>query len=197
MKRSMKALLAVLLVATPLLASCADTTGPSAPETTLTTQPQAGLLDGLLGLVGSVLTGVLNILGGPDANGAEASAWIGSSGGTIKTAAYTLTVPKGAVSQNTLFSLEPANDGTYKVELHAERKGLLGWVDVGSNGFSKPVLYTVSYANANGVTDPKKLVIVYLRADGKAEITASSINTTAKTVTSSLPHFSKYALVQN
>jgi hypothetical protein len=197
MKRSIRVFLAALLVATPLLAGCADTTGPSAPETTLTAQPQAGLLDGLLGVVGGLLTGVLNILSGPDANGSETSAWIGSGGGTIKTAAYTLTVPKGAVTSNTLFELEPANDGTYKVQLTATRNGLLGTINVGAQGFRKPVLFTVSYAKATGVTDARKLAIVYLRSDGKFELTATSVNTKAKTVTSSLPHFSKYALVQN
>jgi hypothetical protein len=197
MKRSTRALLATLLVITPLLANCADNRDPSSPEIPVTVQPQNGLLGGLLGAVGSLLSGVLNILGGADANGSAVYAWIGSDGGTIKTAAYTVVVPRGAVSKSTKFSLTPTNTGMYVTDLKAEQQGLLGLVSVGEKGFAKPIQYTVSYAKATGSFDPKKLVIVYLRSDGKAEITATTIDTKTKTVTGSLQHFSKYALVEN
>jgi hypothetical protein len=195
MKRSIRALTAALLIATPVLSGCGDIQDPITPAPAV--QPQNGLIGDLLGTAVGLLSGVLNILSGPDANGTAQSVWIGSDGGTITTAAYTLVVPKGAVYESTRFTVSPANDGTYKIDLTAERKGLLGYYDVGSKGFARPVSLTISYAKATGVLDPRKLIIVYLRSDGKAEIQPSVINTTTKAVTSYLGHFSKYALVQN
>ena len=197
MKWSSKVLVATLLLSIPVVSSCNERPDLMAPQTQVVSGPQEGLIGDLLGGVVQVVAGLLNILSGPDANGEVAKAWIGSSGGTISVAAYKLTVPRYAVSSSTLFELKPANDGTYKVELHAYRKINGSMVEVGSRGFDKPVSYTVSYANANGVTDPRKLIIVYLRYDGKAEIQPSSIDTYRQTVTSKLSHFSKYALAQN
>ena len=196
MKRSFRALTAALLIAMPVLSACGDIQDPITPAPAV--QPQNGLIGGLLGGVVGLVGGVLNILSGPDANGTAQSVWIGSNGATVTTAAYTLVVPKGAVYESTRFTVKPVNDGTYKIDLIAERKGLLGgYYDVGSKGFAKPVSLTISYAKATGVVDPRKLIIVYLRSDGKAEVQPSVINTQTKAVTSYLGHFSKYALVQN
>lgn len=193
MKRSMRALVAAMLVATPLVTSCADV--PRDPTSLpAVSQPQNGLISGLLGGVLGLLG---NILTGPDANGPDASGWIGSAGGTVSTASYTLVVPANAVSQSTLFEIEPANNGSYTTELHAYRKGLLGLVDVGSKGFNKPVVLKVSYANASGVVNPNSLVIIYINSQGVPEIQNSTTDATNKTVASSLSHFSKYALAQN
>lgn len=191
MKRSLKALLTALLIAVPVMTSCADVSGP--PSATTTIERQDGLIDGLLG---GVLKLLFVILTGPDANGPDASAWIGSAGGTVSTAAYTLVVPLGAVSVNTKFVIEPVNDGTYAVQLRAYKQGLLGLVDVGEKGFKKPVTLKMSYANASGVTNEKKLIIVYL-CDGDAEVQATSIDTRKETVSAQLNHFSKYAMAQN
>src|SRR5688572_33152728 len=66
MMRSFKALLVALLLATPILTSCSESVDPT--STAPVVQPQDGLigdlLGGLLGLVGSIITG-------PDANGAR------------------------------------------------------------------------------------------------------------------------------
>ena len=197
MKWSSKALVAALLLTIPVLSSCSEQPDLLAPPTQVVAGPQEGLLGDLLGGVVNVVSGVLNILSGPDANGKAVSAWIDEDGGTLSVAAYKLTVPRGAVSKRTLFELAPANDGTYKVELNAYRQSLLGRVEVGSRGFDRPVLFTVSFANANGVTDPRKLIIIYLRNDGTAEIQPGVIDQGHETVTSPLSHFSKYALMQN
>src|SRR5688572_26788901 len=99
MKRSFRAFLAAVLIAVPVLAGCNEANKPIAPVSTI--ERQDGLLDLVGGLVGGVVDGVVKLVGviltGPDANGAEKSAWIGSEGGSISTAAYTLTVPRGAV----------------------------------------------------------------------------------------------------
>ena len=192
MKRSFKALLAVALVVTPLLTSCSEARDPVGA--TPPVDPQAGLISDLLG---GTLKLVNVILKGPDANGEEVSAWIGPQGGTITTAANTLTIPANAVSKSTRFDLEPINDGTYTVELHAYQQGLLGLVDVGGKGFQEPVSLTFSYKNALGIENPTKLVILWVRPDGKLEIQSTELNKKDDTATSWLSHFSKYALAQN
>jgi hypothetical protein len=203
MKRSFKALLTAMLIAVPMLASCSDVTGPVEPTTNI--ERQDGLLGDLLGgvietavdLVGGVVGLLGNILSGPDANGKVASAWIDSRGGTVKTAAYTLTVPKGAVSTKTQFVIEPSNTGTYMVELHAYQNGLFGKVEVGHRGFRKPVLFTVSYRNADGVENERKLGIIYIKSPKEVELQRTSVDSRDKDITAFLSHFSKYAMVQN
>jgi hypothetical protein len=192
MKRSFKALLAVALVVTPLLTSCSEARDPIGASPTV--EPQAGLISDLLG---GVLKLVNVVLKGPDANGESVSAWIGPQGGTIKTAAYTLTIPANAVSKSTRFDLAPVNDGTYTVDLRAYQQGLLGLIDVGGKGFQKPVLLTFSYKNALGVENPSKLVILWVRPDGKIEVQNCDVDKASEKITGSLDHFSKYALAQN
>lgn len=191
MKRSFKALLAVALVVTPLLTSCSEGRDPVG---TPTLEPQSGLISDLLG---GTLKLVSIILKGPDANGESVSAWIGPQGGTITTAAYTLTVPANAVTKSTRFDLAPVNDGTYTVDLRAYQQGLLGLIDVGSKGFQKPVSLTFSYKNALGLENPSKLVILWIRPDGKLEVQNCDLDKQSETITGSLEHFSKYALAQN
>jgi hypothetical protein len=192
MKRSFKALLAVALVVTPLLTSCSEARDPMGAAPSL--EPQAGLISDLLGGTLKLLSVVLK---GPDANGEAKAVWIGPQGGTISTAAYTLTVPANAVTKSTKFEIEPVNDGTYTVELHAYEQGLLGLVDVGGKGFKKPVLLKYSYKNAVGVANESKLVILWVKPDGTIEVQNCDVNKSADTITGSLEHFSKYALAQN
>lgn len=195
MNRTLKALLVAALVATPLLSSCSEQTDPT--NTSIIVEPQDGLIGdlvgGVVGLLGSLITG-------DDANGDAVTKWIGSGGGTLSTAAYTLTVPAGAVSQSTRFRIEPTNTGTYSVDLSAHRKGgLLGLslIEVGSKGFAKPVELKISYANATNVQSAPDLVIIYIGSDGTVELQSTIVNTNTMTVTSPLSHFSKYAMAQN
>jgi hypothetical protein len=200
MKRSFRAFFVALLLAVPL-AGCADINNPTEPTPSQTIQTQEGLIGDLLGgvvdLVGSTVKLLTSILSGPDANGTKVTAWIDSDGGTIKTAAYTLVVPRGAVRRNTQFVIEPENNGTYTVNLEAYEKRLLGLVSVGENGFAKPVLLTISFDKASGVTNERKIGIIYIQSRSKVELQNSSVDTRNNTVTSKLNHFSKYAMVQN
>lgn len=198
MMRSLRAFLAVALIALPLATSCSEVQAPEASNVSTSIERQDGLITDLLGgVVGGVLSLVDHILTGPDANGSDAYAWIGSAGGTVQTAAYTLVVPRGAVSEKTKFVVEPENNGTYTVNLYAYRQGLLGLIDVGGKGFKKPVLLTIRYANAEGVTDERKLTIIYLSTSSAAEVQPSIVDRKDKEVTAQLPHFSKYAMAQN
>ena len=199
MKRSFKALLVAVLIAVPMLASCNDAQNPIAPTTNI--ERQDGLIDGLLGGVINTVGGVVKLLGsvlsGPDANGEAVSAWIGSEGGTLRTAAYTIVVPQGAVTRKTQFEIWPLNNGTYTVELKAYQQGLLGKVDVGVRGFQKPVELRFSYAQAQGITDLKRLGIIYIQSPERVELQKVWLDTTNRTITAPLGHFSKYAMVQN
>ena len=192
MKRSFKALLTVALIVTPLLTSCSEARDPVGAAPSM--EPQSGLISDLLGGTLELLNVVLK---GPDANGEAKSVWIGPQGGTITTAAYTLTVPAYAVTKSTRFDIVPVNDGTYTVELHAYEQGLLGLIDVGSKGFKKPVLLKYSYKNAIGIENESKLVILWVRPDGTIEVQNCDVNKENDTITGSLNHFSKYALAQN
>ncbi len=198
MKRSLRTLVIALLVAVPAITSCSDQS-PLAPEPTI--EQQEGLITDLLGGLLNTAGNVINLLGriltGPDANGSATYAWIDGNGGTVSTAAYTLTVPRGAVSARTKFVIEPANNGSYTVELKAYRQGLLGLISVGERGFNKPVLLTVSYAKARGVTDERKIGIVYIASPRDIEPQKSVVDPRDKDVTAELRHFSKYAMVQN
>ncbi|HEY0304849.1 MAG TPA: hypothetical protein VGC44_07740 [Longimicrobiales bacterium] len=200
MKRSFKAFVVALLLALPLLSSCADH-NPTGPAPSPTMQTQEGLVGDLLGGTVDLLSSTVKLLGsiltGPDANGTKVTAWIGSDGGTLKTAAYTLVVPRGAVNANTQFVIEPANDGSYTVNLYAYQKTVLGTVSVGEKGFAKPVLLTISYDKASGVTNERKIAIIYIESASKVELQNSSVDARDNDVTAALSHFSKYAMVQN
>ena len=124
----------------------------------------------------------------------RASELIGLAGGSVTLMGHTLTVPAGAVSVPTLFTLVALPTPNIDVDASASVTGLLGQVlDVGSFGFKKPVTLTLTYSRATNVTNPNKLFIVYFGANG-AERLASTVNSTAKTVSTKLNHFSKYGM---
>jgi len=183
----------------PMLASCNDAQNPIAPTTNI--ERQDGLIGDLLGGVINTVGGAVELLGsvlsGPDANGEVVTAWIGTEGGTLRTAAYTIVVPEGAVTRRTQFEIRPLNNGTYTVDLRAYQQGLLGKIDVGVRGFRQPVELRFSYAQAKGVTDTKRLGIIYIQSEDRVELQRVWLDYYAKTITARLEHFSKYAMVQN
>ena len=121
---------------------------------------------------------------------------IGLLGGTISVANHSVTVPFGAVTLPTLFTLTYAGNGYVEVDATATITDLLGRIlDVGGLGFKKPVTMTLSYARATNVTDPSRLKIVRLNPNGQHEVMPSTVNTWKKTVSAQLDHFSRYALV--
>lgn len=123
---------------------------------------------------------------------------IGLQGGSVSLAGHTITVPFGAVTEPTLFTLELANNGYVEVELSAVVTDLLGRViDVGSSGFEKPVTLSLTYARATNVTDPSRLKIVRLKSNGRHEVLPSTVQTGPLTVTATLDHFSRYAMLSD
>lgn len=124
----------------------------------------------------------------------EVSRLIGASGGTLNLAGHTLTVPEGAVSVPTVFVLTIPPSGRVEVELQALVSTLSGLVDVGEEGFDRPVTLSLTYAWASNVTDPSTLKILHLREDGSAEPLPTTVDPTGKTVTARLHHFSRYCM---
>lgn len=127
----------------------------------------------------------------------QATAVIGPGGGTLSLGGFTLTVPAGAVTLPTVFTLVPLLNGLVEVDLQALLPTLLGGVlDVGAAGFpeGKEVTLTMSYAGAEGVGDPQRLLIVHRRADGVLEPLESRVDTALRTVTVELEHFSRYCM---
>jgi hypothetical protein len=119
-------------------------------------------------------------------------------GGVLKLEKQSLTVPAGAVILPTLFNMHQATNGHVEVKLTALLQSLLGLLDIGGKGFLKPVTLSLSYANATNVTNASHLKIALLNSDGTIkEILPSVVNTSTKTVTAQLPHFSSYAMVSD
>lgn len=123
---------------------------------------------------------------------------VGLLGGRITVAGHTLTVPAGAVSAPTTFTVRALDNGHIEVELHAMVQGLLGRsIDIGAAGFRKPVTVSLTYARATNVTDAQRLKIMRLNANGRHEVLASTVSENAHTVSAQLDHFARYALVSD
>lgn len=128
----------------------------------------------------------------------EVSGVIGIFGGKLSLAGHALTVPYGAVTLPTVFTLRLLPTGYIEVELEAVLTSLLGrTINVGEEGFRKPVPVTLTYVRATNVTDPSRLRIMRVKADGNHEILPSTVDTQDKTVTAELDHFSRYCMVAN
>lgn len=123
---------------------------------------------------------------------------IGLEGGTLRLAGHTLAVPAGAVSAPTLFSMAQLPGGLVEVEMLALRSTLAGTLlDVGEQGFAVPVTLTLTYAWADDVPDPARLLIVWRKPDGTLEPLPSRVDPETRTVTAELEHFSRYCLATN
>jgi hypothetical protein len=186
------------LVLLSVLAACSPDASRSlvAPPAT---QPQAGLISGLLGGVFRLLGGVLSLVTttAPRTESATVSVVIGSAGGSLTIpnvngsgVDFRLTVPSRAVSGPTRFTMT-ALPGSFKiVDLTATASTLLGTVDVGSRGFAVPVKLEISKSNLS--TTSKPLGIVLVLPDGRIQEFPS--NESGSYVTANLPHFSRWAL---
>ncbi|HEY8521588.1 MAG TPA: hypothetical protein VIN61_16065 [Gammaproteobacteria bacterium] len=126
---------------------------------------------------------------------------ISLKGGSITLLGHTLTVPAGAVTSPTLFTMLLGLNGYVEVHLEALSPSLLGGLlNIGGHGFRQPVRVTLSYANAADVVDPSRLVIVHLPGlwgYDRAEPVPTTVDPVRKTVTAELDHFSRYALAWN
>ncbi len=191
-----------MLAAVFVVASCdhtADRESPLAPVTPVA--PQAGV-------IGDIVSDLLLppppgpftlITEAPRSGTLLLTKLLGVGGGTISVAGVTLDVPSGAVTGPTLFTVFALPTPVIDASLTAVVPQWLGRVlDIGALGFNKPVTVTMSYAHANNVVDPSKLVIVYYNYDeNKLEALPSTVDTVRKTVSAQTRHFSKYGMASN
>ena len=195
MPRSLKklALLPILLLA---VTACDPTDGGQAlPTSPGSPDPLLGALLGGNNVQGYTLVNDPLLPGITQA--LSTGSLIGFSGGSISLLGHTVTVPLGAVTQPTLFSIIVLPTGYVEVDLTATLNTLLGPFDVGSRGFKKLVPVSLTYARATNVTNPgtlKVLRVTSLLGYGSYEVMPTTVNQTAKTANTQLDHFSRYTL---
>lgn len=120
---------------------------------------------------------------------------IGPAGGSVELAGHHLVVPAGAVSHPTRFTLRLVENGFVEVDLRAARaSGPDAGADVGKKGFSRPVILSLSYDQAELSGDPEALVVAWVRPDGSLQPLRSSHDGEGRTITAPLDHFSRYVL---
>lgn len=180
--------LSFALVVLGTFAGC-EAGGPAAPELTApsASTPSTAAGDGSYTLVQAPPLPAL----------LETSEWVGRAGGTLRAGNHSLGVPAGAVHEPTLFTMAQLAGGTVQVELLAlELDPLLGFVDVGSDGFhdGKRVRLTLSYAGAIDLPDPTRLRILRLEDDGTVTELPTTLDTAGRTVSAELEHFSRYCM---
>lgn len=108
---------------------------------------------------------------------------------------HTLTVPEGAVSVPTTFTMVKPWGRDLEFSLTATATGANGeTIDVGGNGFLKPVTLTANYTGSTIPMNEESLVVAWLRPDGIIEVQETVVNTSEKTVSSELSHFSAYVI---
>ncbi|MBI4541248.1 MAG: hypothetical protein HY704_17235 [Gemmatimonadetes bacterium] len=121
-----------------------------------------------------------------------ASAVIGPEGGVLQFDAHSLTVPALAVSEPVLFTATLQSGDNLKVDLSASEADSGGPV----TSFLLPLSLALSYKNVK-VSNPNRLVILWLRSDGTVEELPSRLDRRQKLVIGSLLHFSQYAMAMD
>lgn len=125
---------------------------------------------------------------------ASISAVVDGSGGILKVCKHFLTIPAGAVSGPTVFSMTKL-DSEIKVDLTATSVGSLVVNNVGAAGFIKPLTLTLNYGSA--VTLPANLSsmgIYWVKGDGTVEPLSSVVETVNQRVLAHPTHFSAYEI---
>jgi hypothetical protein len=179
--RSIVRSLSAAVVAALLLAGCAERGGKGEtllPEAAAPSMQGAGSL--------SKMAGSIPVF--------DVQKQIGADGGELGVPGYRLVVPRGAVSQPTLFTFQSVNNGYLEVKLTATSGGSAVHNDVGQAGFAVPVALSIAYEPAGGVRSWLRLVVAWVRPDGELDPVPSFINPSAKTVTGKLDHFSQYVV---
>jgi hypothetical protein len=192
LSRSLAAFSSALLLAFALGCSAdrAPTAAPEpAPDLSLIgdlTGTVTGVVGGVVGGVVQLANAILSPLVCPTNDSYSASKTIGRNGGTLRVGPHTLTIPSGALSQDTRITAT-APEGSY-AELQFQPHGLT---------FKKDVTLSVSYAQCGLLQKNNPPVIVYADDNRNIlEILKSAIDTRQKTVTGKTGHFSSYILAE-
>lgn len=198
MDRLMKSVMTVVVACAAL--SCAPDTGrelPLAPETgAVETTGSSNLLESSSSDDGEQDYVRITDKLPSEIPSLQVSSIIGLLGGEVHLAGHVITVPAGAVSLPTVFTLTVATNGYVEVDIKALTTDLLGnTVNIGEKGFKKPVTLTLTYARATNVTDPARLKLMRLNSDGRHEILPSTVSGNGKVVSAQLDHFSRYCMI--
>jgi len=183
-RRGVASTLTVALLA--LSASCRDVTAPTAPATPAS-PPNGGQPSHLLGL--PIFGSSPRLLVCPSSETQTTTALLGVDGGTLSLGGTSVTLPLGALLDETTVELTiPA--GNYME------------VDLTVNGgqhinFLQPVVVTIDYSRCNRWSTLLKLLSVWnIDQDTKAllENMGGIDNKLLQTITFSTPHFSGFAI---
>ena len=150
---------------------------------------QEPLLSRLLGTVVNTVDGLLSIV----------TDLIGVEGGTLNNLGHRLVVPSRAVDGPTTFSLGVLLNGTTRVDLSAYAPGGSGQINVGEEGFDRPVRLDMTWKRANNIRDERRIVILRLNPAGMGalhEVLPTTIDRSNDRATVWLEHFSGYAMAQ-
>lgn len=133
-----------------------------------------------------------------DLGNLRVSALIGVDGGELSLLGHRIVVPRGAVDVPALFTMIVLPTGYVHVDVSALAGELLGGLlDIGGEGFSRPVRLDLSYERAVNVGNPRGLVILRLNPQGLGavhEALPSSVDRRRERVTVWLDHFSGYCM---
>lgn len=146
------------------------------------------LLNTLLGTVVQTVDGLLALV----------TELIGVNGGSLELLGHRLVVPRNAVDAPTTFNLGVLLNGTTQIDLSAYAPGGSGRIDVGAEGFDRPVRVDITYSRASVRSrDEDDLVVLRLNPAGLGalhEVVPASIDEDREKATVWLEHFSKYAM---
>lgn len=117
---------------------------------------------------------------------------VGVNGGTISTGEHLLEIPRGAVSEDTEFSMEVKGGSKLLVDLSARRVSSGETV----SAFPVPLTLTLSYRGFYTGKDVKRLRNVYLYLDSPSYLVPliSRLDRRSKTLASPIWHFSLYGM---
>lgn len=177
----------LLIGAMLMLASCDSTEKIGSPLVAPQLSLHAGptLVEGALKGTPQKVSGVVDEKGG----------WVALTGNGKNgdVASHLLWVTPGAVDRPTVFTITIVSNKYVMVDLTAEQEIDGKRVNIGHNGFAKPVLLALSYANAT-VRPAKRLSVVYVTDTGDFVELPGGVNAGAKVVYANLAHFSRYAI---
>lgn len=124
---------------------------------------------------------------------------IDHNGGSLEIHGHRLTVPAGAVTLPTVFTMLRLPNGVVMVHLFAVQTTLLGGtLNIGALGFEKPVTVSLTYSRGTNLpADLQSLVILRLNPKGTGyphEVLPVRVDEETQTVQAKLDHFSGYAM---
>jgi hypothetical protein len=172
-----------LLLATFLLAGCADSAGPDA------TGPSLSPGTALEARKGEPNLRLLASFKGPHSREEIiVKQWIGAEGGRLELDGFAIEVPEGAVKKERLFTIRfPAQ----------RQQGKRVVADFGPHGakFLRPIAIELPYAGTSIEGDPGVPTIVWWDADSKAWVDmGGSVTADGQRVRTETTHFSLFGL---